>query len=949
MKTSSRPREQLGGSFAPRRDPRISINDPNHHVTEAIGDMYGDDDYSKQDSRPLSFMPSSSSESIEEVTNSFYDTNSSIRPRPVPLVNGNHKAHTSPAIMQSPRSPTFGDGGPISPSLSLRDPNAGGTANAEFPLNDIDYESGPAAVAQELSNLQALRRMSMDVGNTSDPDLPSFQGVSSMPTAAPTGNDNEDDPSRLFWVPARVHPELAPMEFKTFLENRVQSIKRRSGDQISLTANGVDQSGSGAGLRRKKSMLSRQIDNSGGKGAIGYQDGAEHLERKKSLSSHHTPDLRISDLQELDELVKDPSKAMQKLNLDTGRGEGAQGEDLPILPQAPGIGLRRSTHTTYRRGSLRKGERVPFSKRAGSIRADTDGGDSPTASPIDGRPSAGYPLTHTLSEPSSNTDNFSRPNRGARRMQNIDQVPPVPPIPGNVANEVPTRSDSPASTLNAEILPNASQQSSPPAPDATRSRSTSHPRTDSPVPRIIETPPPVEETPEPQMGKQSLQYPERTSSQTTQVSPKQHASPVIPQAAPQVAPQAASQAAPQAAPQSIPEPPARSNKRPVLERQASSGGANLPKTSTANDMPQHQQSSSLPVNSLKTDTLTHIPTSDDKKIDKKSKKEREEENSGTRKTSWGWFKGSDEKDKKDKKKDDKNKSKVSSEKVHDNARLDVLQSTMETTTRGRESFLVERENVDNKLENERKKESSRKAGGEPKKEKDGIFSSLFGGGKKKADRDSGGKKGSSLRTLSPEPPQRILKPDIDYNWTRFSIMEERAIYRMAHIKLANPKRALYSQVLLSNFMYSYLAKVQQMHPHMQVPQSVQQKKAEAERKQKEQEQRYLEQQEQLRQQQQQQQQPEGDQYRYDYHQGITQYAEQSQNPNHSGEAVNYVDDSQIYDYDHQGGESEQDHNRPQSRTGQNNSENGYNDQNQKYYDYGRTQSHDQAADDGEMW
>ena len=47
---------------------------------------------------------------------------------------------------------------------------------------------------------------------------------------------------------------------------------------------------------------------------------------------------------------------------------------------------------------------------------------------------------------------------------------------------------------------------------------------------------------------------------------------------------------------------------------------------------------------------------------------------------------------------------------------------------------------------------------------------------------------------------RILKPDIDYNWTRFSILEERAIYRMAHIKLANPRRALHSQVLLSNFM-----------------------------------------------------------------------------------------------------------------------------------------------------
>lgn len=822
--------------------------------------MYGDDDgedeYAKNDSRPLSFMPSSSTESIELTTNSYYNTNNSTRPRPSPFPNGNHKVHTSPAVMQSPRSPTFGDRNSISPSLSLRDPNAGGTANAEFPLNDIDYESGPAAVAQELSNLQALRRMSMDVGNTSDPDLPSFQG-SLMPTAAPTGDDDEDDPSRLFWVPARVHPELAPMEFKTFLENRVLSIKRRSGEQTSLAPNGVEQGGSGAGLRRKKSMLSRQIDNSGGRGAVGYKDGAEHLERKKSLSSHHTPDLRISDLQELDELVRDPSKAMQKLSIETGsRGEGINGEDLPILPQAPGIGLRRSTRTTYRRGSLRRGERVPFSKRAGSIRTDTDGEDLPTASPIEGRLSASHPLTHTQSDPSGNTDNFSRPNRSARRMQNIDQAPPVPSIPNNIANDLSTRPDPQASVPTAEIAQTPIRQPIQPTHDVTQTGSATGPRIDSPIPRIVETPPLPEEKKEARMGKQLSQYPERTSSQITQASQKQLNAQTS-----------------QGIPQSTPEPPARSSKRPVLERQASSSVTALPRSSTVNDVRNQQQtqqqpqSSLMPVNSTRTDTLTHIPILDDKKVDKKTKKEREEESSGPRKTSWGWFKGSDEKDKKDKKSHDKSRSKVGSEKMHDNARLDVLQSTLEPSSRGRERFLVERANVDNKLENERKKESVRKAGGEPKKEKDGIFSSLFGGGKKKAERDTGSKKGSSLRTLSPEPPQRVLKPDIDYNWTRFSIMEERAIYRMAHIKLANPKRALHSQVLLSNFMYSYLAKVQQMHPHMQVPQSALQKKAEAERKQKEQEQQNREQQEQLRQQQQQQQQQEGgDQYRYDYHQ-----------------------------------------------------------------------------------
>ena len=107
-----------------------------------------------------------------------------------------------------------------------------------------------------------------------------------------------------------------------------------------------------------------------------------------------------------------------------------------------------------------------------------------------------------------------------------------------------------------------------------------------------------------------------------------------------------------------------------------------------------------------------------------------------------------------------------------------------------------------------------------KKEKDGLFSSLFGGKKNKSDKETSKK--HSNRGLSPEPPYRELKPDVDYNWTRFSILEERAIYRMAHMKLANPRRALYSQVLLSNFMYSYLAKVQQMHPQMNLPTSAKQ-------------------------------------------------------------------------------------------------------------------------------
>jgi len=220
---------------------------------------------------------------------------------------------------------------------------------------------------------------------------------------------------------------------------------------------------------------------------------------------------------------------------------------------------------------------------------------------------------------------------------------------------------------------------------------------------------------------------------------------------------------------------------------------------------------------------------EERKPEKKAKDKKDGSEGGSRKTSWGWLLGSDDKEKDSHKKEKedrekelakrvKNKLSKHPEKGSDDTRLDVLQSSI-SGSRGRESVILDRDSI--KLEEERKKESSRKtsSGDSSKKERDSsLFSSIFGGSKKKSEKsESSHKKGSSsLRDISPNPPPRELRPDIDYNWTRFSILEERAIYRMAHIKLANPRRELYSQVLLSNFMYSYLAKVQQMHPQIQI-------------------------------------------------------------------------------------------------------------------------------------
>jgi hypothetical protein len=240
--------------------------------------------------------------------------------------------------------------------------------------------------------------------------------------------------------------------------------------------------------------------------------------------------------------------------------------------------------------------------------------------------------------------------------------------------------------------------------------------------------------------------------------------------------------------------------RPVLARQNSPA-------STLDDLSSHP--SPLPGSSgnNRTDSLTLVPTFEEKKVEKKE---------ATRKSSWKWILGNDDSDKKSKEdqpsesSSSKSKSGKAAKVTADKARLDLLQNSIDgnTAPRGRESVVINREDL--RLEEERSKPV--------KKEKEsGLLSAIFGGKKKSSDGEAKEKKRKQDRHSSPSPPPRILKPDIDYNWTRFSILEERAIYRMAHIKLANPRRALYSQVLLSNFMYSYLAKVQMMHPQIQIP------------------------------------------------------------------------------------------------------------------------------------
>jgi hypothetical protein len=811
-------KQHLGPSFAARSGrghiPQLSITDDTHHVTEAIGGMYDDEEEheGRRESRSVNYTP--------PITNGGPNTRhdvperssarGSLNRKQLPQRNMSNGGTSQDAITQ--RRPSMGrpgswerDSGQASPVLGMRENAPSDTATTHFPLADIDYESSPAAVAQELSNLHALRRMSMDVAAQGDPDLPSLSPAG-MPSA-PSHSDSEDDSARLFWVPARLHPELAPQEFKSFLNSKAEQIKRRSGElsQFSTSPSSSRSSSlsvGGSGLQRKKSMLSRQIDS-----PVGYQDGAERLGRKRSSGRNGQAD---PNLEELESLVSEGSP-LQRLSLETPLA-GENGDI--ILPSVAGNSLKRSTRTTYNRGGSRKGraDRTTYAQRAARRTGGAGDQVSPQSPQVPDVPplpsfSPDVPnLASTLKDPSANsmrsTTNFSRPGKS----------PSPPPSTsgtsmGTTFDNIFAKGDE-TSRSSISSLPSSYDRKSSSTyrdrPNVTLSRERQE------IPQIIEVPPPDEPlsrastapTPPPQAYMQNpTPLPERTSSRE---SPRDDARTPSP-GRPGMPPRQGS--------------PVISQKRPSSRGGDVSGG--LQQSRPAQSLEQmSSHPSPLPGNDTNTSNLSFIPTlTEDKRADNRKVKDKKEDG---KKSGWGWLLGKEDAEKEKKAEGGSSKPKAKIPKPpekHDNTRLDVLQSSIDGGSgKSRDSLVLDRDGL--KLEEERKKESQRKSiGSDTKKEKEGLFSSLFGGGKKgKTEKESTTRK-HHTRGLSPEPPYKELKPDIDYNWTRFSILEERAIYRMAHIKLANPRRALYSQVLLSNFMYSYLAKVQQMHPQMNLPTS----------------------------------------------------------------------------------------------------------------------------------
>ncbi|KAJ6518723.1 hypothetical protein C8R45DRAFT_807282 [Mycena sanguinolenta] len=596
-------------------------------------------------------------------------------------------------------------------------------------------------IRREVEALKDLRRRSTAPGAlTLDPDLPNQTppsptspyrepGSSARPSPDPApSSQSSDDPFHLFWVPASLHPEIAPAEFRAFLKEHARN-PPSDDEQASLRRAPSAAANVSSGLGRKKSMLSRQYEPSEKDETA--DDTVVPLRRNRSIFSSNQnqgPQLTISDLQKLEELAEeasasdDPSKLRNilrrslSLNVsplalddDTDLGDEA---DQPIV--GAGKFLRRTPRTRIRKPNLPGdggGHRFGERRRGPSSRSATN--------PM---------LQRTSSDVSSSDhgDSVESVTSRARTRTFSDEGPP-PDRPDSFSEEaliydayVRDEEDIGSGGDLPPTLPPVLITSSPPLT----------------LTDFADIPPPQAESPSPQNAPPIPEPVPASSPVIHQPQPTRLLSP-SPSDPPQQQPHLLTPDSYQAQPAA---PPSR--------------------TPSPSDFDSALSSSTTPTNSPPASTFISPPR---KEKDKKGL--------------FGKW-GSDK---------EKEKSSKASKK--------------------------ERE----RLEKEKEKEKER---GE---KESGFFGSLFGS-KKKNDAPAetasslhGGREaahallGQSQRApKSPGPPAPMvgapgmMGPGGVDNYSRYPIHVERAIYRLSHIKLANPRRPLYEQVLISNLMFWYL-------------------------------------------------------------------------------------------------------------------------------------------------
>lgn len=627
-------------------------------------------------------------------------------------------------------------------------------------------------IEREVASLRDIRRRSGQAGPGSiplDPDLPpngpggsasaggywdNYNGPpqrrpsarirpQNEPEVSQDADDASDDPSHLFWVPAHLHPEIAPGEFRAFLREHTAASPDGSTPLV--------RSLSSSSLGRKKSLLSKQYTP-----AVNDHIEDERLpvsvkRNRSSIYSTAGPQLTISDLQKLEQLAEeaaasdDPSKLRKvlrrSLSLNVAPSFIDQMDDIPstvdeadepIIVPRPGQILRRTARTKIRKTGLPGdggGHRFGPSRRGGRGGAKVE---TEVAS------DSGH---ESASEHRHSLDKAYEPNE--RPTSYADEA--------FILDAYGDRRDSMASASSSieddDLASSQSHSTAPTSAPQSKSHEGSGPRPISPPPTTLAegslSPPRGQQptvrrvSPPPQAGERQPQYqPEpQHQPQLHHPTPQRHGHLEVPgqpeQRGPDRSPSPGS-----SSDVGVGRTGAHSSISPEPYRRSPSAP---PQTGAADSSPSaYTPSVASPAPSIKS---------------AKSDKGREKEKKGLLKGMWGG-------------------------------------------------------------EKDKKKE----------KEKDtGFFGSLFGGGKKKQEEpeSKGGLLGGEGRAAaaallgaskSSKNQMRPPSPNLTNNYSRYPIHVERAVYRLSHIKLANPRRPLYEQVLISNLMFWYLGVINKVTP-----------------------------------------------------------------------------------------------------------------------------------------
>lgn len=666
------------------------------------------------------------------------------------------------------------------------------------------------------------------------PNGDAFDGGSlatSPNSITPTSPQSPKDPSHLFWVPASVHPEISPSDFRNFIkEHAARAVNQHpEADNVvdhddSLSPLAVGDSPIAQRLnsvRRQQQQQDRQHSSPDARGALigratsvsrrastlRRQYRPEHdtddtdddkpprpLQRNRSGLSRGTyglsiPNLTIDDLQRLEEAAEQASQTQDpamlrsvlrrtlSLNttpdldtIDAMPTEPIEDPDAPIIVPKPGQILRRAARTKMRkasgdstRGSLASRRRAPRSSTDADGSAPSEGsrawelqqqssteemerrhsGLSELSSGGDDSSSAGETSSRPVSTEAADSivDAYSRDSYQSDVSQRTSFTSVVDS----------TKSDA-SLTSGATGRADSERSSSPPhtptqesitvSPFAQPSQDDHQHRQDaSRVSDPLETPRPDQIKPIAVSHRPSMPSFEKTL-------PQQHQH------------------------KQAPRPTSSGTSAESYRRDAQPAPPSKPKIAPIVTDPHHQQQQQQQQASQRLSQPSHPSVSSAPAV-VTSNKHKEKERKGAFGLSWFGL-GKDDED--------------------DRVKLE------RESQRKREKH-EKRERKEREREEKEKEESSSSS----------FLGALFG--KKK------GSDEASHHHMGPRPMNGQLTAGSllersemgaygrggAYFYSRYPIHIERAVYRLSHIKLANPRRPLYEQVLISNLMFWYLS------------------------------------------------------------------------------------------------------------------------------------------------